>query len=85
MEYNDAIILLFKYAQSSPREFHGHLPRRDDSRAYRSQQLAFPSIQWRIQGGALGARATPLNDRIHSFVSAMARIVYTRRSRPRRP
>ena len=41
--------------------------------------------QWRIQGGCFGCSSTPLNDRIHSFVSAMARIVNTRRSRPQRP
>ena len=41
--------------------------------------------QGRIQGGCFGCSSTPLNDRIHSFVSAMARILYTGRSRHRRP
>ena len=31
-----------------------------------------PTFQWRIQGGCFGCLSTPLNDRIHSFVSAMA-------------
>ena len=29
-------------------------------------------VQWRIQGGCFGCSSTPLNNRIHSFVSAMA-------------
>ena len=40
-----------------------------------------PSVAY--PGGCFGCSSTPLNDRIHSFVSAMARILYTRRSRHR--
>ena len=38
-------------------------------------------FQGRIQGGCFGCSSTSLNDLIHSFVSAMAGILYTRMSR----